>query len=62
MPRLIFRIVAPAVLIAACETAGPVEPSHGASASVSAQVRNDNTAPVAPADAVAGGIMIGSGT
>jgi hypothetical protein len=62
MPRLAVLIVAPAVLVVACETAGPVEPSQVAPTSVSAQVRNDNTAPVAPADAASGGIMIGSGT
>lgn len=62
MRRSAFLIAVPAFFIAACDAAGPVDPSQSPPSGISSTVRNDSTAAAGDADAVSGGIMIGSGT
>ena len=62
MRRSTFLIAVPAFFIAACDAAGPVDPSQSAPSSISTTVRHDSTTPAGHDDAVSGGIMIGSGT
>jgi hypothetical protein len=66
MRRFAFLIAVPALLLAGCNTAGPLDPSSAAQSGISAEVRTDSTASTGPAvtsaEAARGGIMIGSGT
>jgi hypothetical protein len=63
MHRLAFLIVAAAIVVAACETANPMEPSRVTPSGASAHLRNDSTAPNPPGGATVNGrIMMGSGT
>jgi hypothetical protein len=50
------------LLVAGCDTPGPLDPPAATPPSISASVQSDSTPATLPAETAEGGIMMGSGT
>ena len=62
MRRSAFPIALALILVAGCDTAGPLDPPAATPSGASTSIQNDSTPQLSPTEAGDGGIMMGSGT